>query len=217
MEATECTISSVRDLELEAATEQLYSATLPYHNFQHALDTVEAADSIVCHCLNEGIRFDAKVVYYAALLHDAGFHKNHSAFGCESKEAYSAQLATDILGHRGVYSRTIEKVTGAILSTHKNATFLSVEQKVVRAADLSGLAREYDVFRNNSKNLKSEHELFSARTLSWVEWIDKAADVIRFYLAQEIRLTSYFYNENGESAFHQAVKQNLDRLLAERD
>jgi predicted metal-dependent HD superfamily phosphohydrolase len=210
------TISAVRDVELEAAIERLYSSALPYHNFGHALDTLDAADTIISHCKEEGIRVDAQVVYYALLLHDAGFHEDHDTLGYESKEAYSAQLAADLLNQHGVYDKTIEKVSAAILSTHRDGKFFSAEQKAVRAADLSGLAGDYETFRNNSKNLKSEYELLSGKSLTWGEWIDKAAETIRFYLSQEIRLTSYFSNENGESAFHLAVRRNLDQLLEEQ-
>ncbi|MGR8918670.1 MAG: hypothetical protein ACU85V_03550, partial [Gammaproteobacteria bacterium] len=53
------------------------------------------------------------------------------------------------------------------------------------------------------------------RELSWPEWQENSREVLGFYLGQEIRLTSYFYNDSGESDFHTAVRRNLDRLLAE--
>jgi predicted metal-dependent HD superfamily phosphohydrolase len=215
--ATKWIISAVRDPELEGAAKRLYSDTLPYHNFRHVLDTLKAADTIIGHCLEEGIRVDEKVVYYALLFHDAGFQENHDALGYECKEAYSAKLAADMLDERGIYANIIGKVTAAILSTRREAKFVSVEQKAVRAADLSGLAGDYETFHKNSRNLKSEYELLAGEALTWAEWVDKAAETIRIYLMQEIRLTSYFTDEDGESAFHQAVRKNLVRLLEERD
>jgi predicted metal-dependent HD superfamily phosphohydrolase len=213
---TVTSISEIRDFDLELDVERLYSPKLAYHNFQHAKDTISAAEHITRRCLDEGIRVDHSVVYFALLFHDAGFYDDHQARGFKTKEAYSAELASIELTGRDVPQKTVDKVIAAILSTHKDASFVTVEQKAVRAADLSGLAAKYAVFRKNTADLKAEHELFNDVTLSWPAWVDNASKTIRFYLSQEIRLTSYFVNELGESAFHQAVRENLERLIEER-
>jgi len=208
-------VAALRNPDLEAEVAALYSDKLAYHNFQHALDTIAAADGITQKCIDEGIRVDAEVVYYALLFHDAGFLDDHHALGFETKEAYAADLAQKRLTHRGTNESTINKVVDAILSTHKDASFVTAEQKAVRAADLSGLAADYETFVRNSANLKTEYELFHARELDWREWVDNASGMIRFYLSQEIRLTSFFSNKDGDSRFHVAVRDNLNRLEAE--
>ena len=142
--------------------------------------------------------------------------EDHVARGFESKEAYSADLARARVRQHGVPTRTIAKVAAATLSTHIDANFVTVEQQAVRAADLSGLAADYETFWRNTANLKTEHELFYAVTLCWSEWVGNASRTIRFYLSQEIGLTSYFISKLGESPFHQAVRGNLERLLDER-
>ncbi|MDA0823387.1 MAG: hypothetical protein O3C28_13325 [Proteobacteria bacterium] len=213
---TATSISEIRDLDLELEVEGLYSPALAYHNFQHAQDTISAAEHITRRCIDEGIRVDHNVVYYALLFHDAGFYDDHRSLGFKTKEAYSADLASIRLRERDVAPKTVDKVTAAILSTHKDANFVTVEQKAVRAADLSGLAADYDIFKKNTADLKAEHELFNAVILSWPAWIENASKIIRFYLSQEIRLMSYFVNEFGQSAFHQAVRENLERLIEER-
>ncbi len=212
---TSASISQIRNPDLESEVELLYSVDLPYHNFQHAIDTIVAAEHITRRCMEEGIRIDHQVVYYSLLFHDAGFHDNHRVLGFDTKEAYSADLAVHRLEQHGILGGTVEKVVAAILSTHKDAKFVTVEQKAVRAADLSGLAADYQTFRKNSANLKGEYEMFNSKVLSWREWVDHVSKTIQFYLSQEIRLTSYFVNDNGESAFHQAVRGNLERLVAE--
>ncbi len=208
-------ISKIRDLDLEAEIEPLYSAELAYHNFQHVIDTIQAADNITQRCIEEGIRVDHSVVYFALLFHDAGFRDDHVALGFKTKEDYSAEIAANRLGTRGESPKIINKVVASILSTHKDANFISVEQKAVRAADLSGLAADYEIFLQNSNNLKAEYELFNDTKLNWGSWVEISSKTIGFYLAQEIRLTSYFVNEHGESAFHKAVRENLERLIAE--
>ena len=213
---TDWTISSIRDPKLEAAVNTLYSDKLPYHNFAHALDTLAAAETIIRHCMAEGIRVDPRVVYYSLLFHDAGYHENHRQLGFPSKEAYSADLAARHLRARRVAPATVEKVTAAILSTHRDGTFTTTEQKAVRAADLSGLAADYPRFRANTLRLKEEFDLLNGTDTPWRDWIDKATETISFYLKQDIRLTSYFANSTGESAFHRAVRDNLATLQKER-
>lgn len=208
-------IAALRDPDLETEVAGLYSPELAYHNFQHVLDTLDAADEITQKCDDEGIRVDPGVVYYALLYHDAGFLDDHHALGFGTKEAYAADLAAASLARRGVARNTVDKVVAAILSTHKDASFVTAEQKAVRAADLSGLAADYERFRTNSENLKSEYELFHNKRLDWPQWVDNAGATIRFYLSQEIRLTAYFSDGEGPSRFHNAVRANLDRLIAE--
>ena len=208
-------IAALRDPDLEAEVAGLYSSELAYHNFRHALDTLDAADEITRKCVDEGIRVDAQVVYYALLFHDAGFLDDHEALGFATKEAYAADLAARNLARRGVARSTIDKVVAAILSTHKDASFVTTEQKAVRAADLSGLAADYERFARNSANLKAEYEMLNGKRLDWSQWVANVSATIRFYLSQEIRLTTYFSDGNGHSRFHNAVRANLDRLIAE--
>ncbi len=208
-------IAALRNPDLESEVAGLYSTELAYHNFEHALETLDAADEIVQKCIDEGIRVDAQIVYYALLFHDAGFLDDHHALGFATKEAYSADLAATHLSRRHVARKTIDKVVAAILSTHKDASFITAEQKAVRAADLSGLAADYERFARNSANLKAEYELFNGKQLDWPKWVENVSATIRFYLSQEIRLTTYFSDGEGRSRFHNAVRKNLDRLIAE--
>ncbi len=208
-------LSALRNTQLEAAARALYSAALPYHNFDHIQDTLEAAEKVIERCREEHIRIDAEVVYYALLFHDAGYQDDHLACGYATKERYSAALAEPILRGHGVNSAQVDKTLAAILATERDAVTVSAEQKAVRAADLSGLAADYPRFLESSLKLKREHELLFQRPLSWDEWQTNSAAVLGHYLTQEIRLTSYFHDGSGESSFHKAVRDNLNRLLAE--
>ena len=159
---------------------------------------------------------DAQVVYYALLFHDAAFHEDPADLGFASKEDYSAHLATTELAKRGVATQVIEKVVKAIDSTRRDGSFKTTEQKAVRAADLAALAAGYDEFRGNTEQLRKEHALLTGELLPWPQWVDKAYEVVRFYLDQEIRLTSYFSDQHGESVFHTKVRENLVKLKADR-
>lgn len=208
-------LSAVRLPGLEADARALYSPALPYHNFDHIQDTLEAAAVIVERCQAEGIRIDVEVVYYALLFHDAGYHEDHLALGYATKERYSMALAEPVLRRHGVNAQVVDKTLAAILATERDAVFVSAEQKAVRAADLSGLAADYPKFLRSSLLLKREHELLSGRPIDWAAWLVNSAEVLGHYLTQEIRLTSYYHDARGQSAFHAAVRANLERLARE--
>ena len=209
------TIAELRSAELEQRARSLYSPQLPYHNFDPIEETLVSADRIVKRCQQENIRINIEVVYYALLFHDAGYQDDHIAKGHNTKEAYSAALADEVLMEFDVADRDRGKTVAAILATEKDANFITVEQKAVRAADLSGMADDYPDFLVKSLRLKREFEILNGNEISWPRWQTNSRDIINHYLTQDIRLTSYFYNESGESEFHARVRNNLKRLLAE--
>ncbi|MCP5143465.1 MAG: hypothetical protein H6978_01430 [Gammaproteobacteria bacterium] len=203
----------MRDSELEAEVADLYDERLPYHNFAHALDVVAAGEDIIHRCEQEGVRIDSDIVYAASLFHDAGFHRDHAALGFDCKEAYSAALAEEILPRHERFAGKVGKVVDAIMATGRDGSFTTTEQKAVRAADLSGLAAPFDTFFAKALALREEAELLSGKQTPWGDWVRGVERTLRFYLSQEIRLTSYYLNDAGESKFHSAVRTNLERLL----
>lgn len=206
----------MRDEALEKQVRSLYG-DLPYHNFAHALEAVTTGEAMVRRCQEEGIRIDPEVVYYALLFHDAGYHEDHTALGYATKEQYSADLAERLLSDRGLRRRRMDKVRQAIIATTRDAEFVTPEDKTVRAADLAGLAADYEIFRANAEKLRQEQEWISGRPVPWSEWRRSVADTMRFYLRQHIRLTSGYADALGDSLFHRRAKANLERLLAEAD
>ena len=203
-----------RDLEDEAAA--LYSDALPYHNFGHVLTTLESAEEILGRCAQEGIRVDGRIVYLSLLFHDAGYQHDHRDLGHPTKEHYSAALATDCLQRRRHGPQLIRKVELAILGTMRGGRFDTAEQKAVRAADLAGLAAVYDIFLGNTIRLWHEHEVLTGCRMPWTDWVASTQEIVRHYLSQEIRLTSFYLDTNGKSAFHELALRNLERLGNER-
>ncbi len=205
----------IQDEWLEQEARKYYSPELHYHNFSHIESVLAAGREIIARCRDEGVRIDDEVVYYALLLHDAGYREDHIKKGFDSKEAYSAQIARNLLSKGDHTEAFIAKVEKAIMATHRDGTFVSTEQKAVRAADLSGLAADYEVFRGNTDNLRKEQELLTGESIDWEDWKKRVDKVISFYLSQEIRITSYFTDGQGKSIFHQRTSENLRRLMAE--
>ena len=207
---------TVLDLDaIKHAAAALYSSSLPYHNFSHALAVVKEAEHIVRKCSAESVPVDADVVILAALFHDAGFHDDHVRLGFETKEAYSAELARRELNKHGAAPQIVEQVCDAILSTHYDGICRSNESKDVRAADLAGLAADYNVFKSNTVRLKQEHELLSETRTGWLEWRDNAIAKVNLFLRQDLNLTRDYFDAEGQSVFHRRTRDNLRRLQAD--
>ncbi|MFO1436198.1 MAG: hypothetical protein U1F34_07580 [Gammaproteobacteria bacterium] len=205
-----------RNSALETAVAALYNPALPYHNFAHALEAVSAGEVILQRCREDGVNVDEQTVYYSLLFHDAGYHEEPATYGFPTKEEYSASLAAKMLPQFGVDANTIEMVVAAIRATHRDATFSTNEQKVVRAADLAGLAADYEIFRRNSECLKEEWAYLHGRAISWEKWLEETRTIIGFFLSQDIRLTRYYLDTEGNSVFHRRTEENLRRLHEEK-
>jgi len=205
----------MRNKKLEKIASRYYNPKLPYHNFGHVVTVIRASELVLEKCRAQGIKVDEQVVYYALLFHDAGYDEDHTALGFDSKEAYSAVLAEQLLKEQGVDQNTLEKIKTAIMCTHMDAKCISVEDKIVRAADLSELAADYMVFKKNTLNLKKELEMYSNRKVSWDEWKQLAVNTVELFLREEMEVINDYYDGNGVSLFHKNARANLQTLLAD--
>jgi len=200
---------TIRNPHLEHVAAELYSDRMPYHSFKHVQGTLAAGALLVERCLKQGIPIDGEVVYYALLFHDAGYQEDHAGKGFATKEEYSAHLAVRCLRTEAISEPIIERVVAAILSTRWDAQFTSNEEKVVRAADLAGLASNYETFRANAEKLHREHEMLTGQKVTWAEWKASVKETISFYLSQEPALSCF------DALFYEKANQNLSRLLSE--
>ena len=207
--------SGIRNPDLEQEVSRYYHNELPYHNFQHALETVAHANQIIQACRAEHIPIQEPVVYYASLLHDAGYHQDHTARGYPNKEAYSADLAGHILSNRGFPDILIRQVRQAIMATQEIPCLETAEDCAVRAADLFNLAAEYEVFFSNAKRLHQEIALLQGRAIPWEKWKELVNQKLTIFLSQDIPLTEYFRGRPGESVFHRRLQANLSRFNTE--
>lgn len=195
--------------------ESFYDPELAYHNFSHIHYVFAAADQIIKRCKRNNVDVDETVVYLALLFHDAGFAEDHSALGFDSKEAYSAHLSGEILKQHGYDTNTIDQVKQAILSTHCDVRCRTNEDRVVKAADLSGLADTYQVFLDNAMKLKLEYEHFNGGEISWQDWKDTAIARLQLFLEDNMELTDEEFDESGDSLFQQAVRKNVEQFQDE--
>lgn len=201
-------------LEMIKVMQKLY-INLPYHNFGHAMAIALRAESIARKCNEEGVPADTLVVFSAGLGHDAGYHLNPKKYGFATREAHSAILTTQALIAIHAPMEIIKPVDAAIIATHKDAAFTTVEQKIVRAADLSNFGGPYEGFLKGTFLFKHEQEMLGGRLIPWDEWKQQTHDVAEFYCSQDIHLTSAYANPDGTSQFHTDTRANVARLLDE--
>lgn len=206
----------IHDECLEKFAASLYSAYLPYHNFQHISDVLKAGDIILFECKKNGIDFNEPVIYHAILFHDAGYQENHETNGYESKESYSASLAENILINEDYPETHISQVKQAIMSTQMHAQCVSIEDKVVRAADLYGLTAAYPDFREKTVTLYHERLMLGDVNISWDEYKKEACSIINHFLKHKINLDIDLYRGERDK-FSQAAYRNLDLLMGEQE
>lgn len=208
-------VDMIRNPALEQAAAQLYDSRLPYHNFSHALETLASARELVERCRDADMDIDAAIVYPAALFHDAGYQEDHRQYGHDSKEAYSSALAVRVLHHYGYASADIHAVSSAILSTECGVECESIEARLVRAADLSGLGASYRLFIQNALRLWREEVILSGREVSWESWRDQAVAILEQFLDEDLGLSPDCYAPDGEAWLNKHGRENLDRLRRE--
>ncbi len=201
-------------VEIEA---KKYYTNLPYHNFNHTLKVADTAVKIIAQCRKDFIEIEEDVIYYAILFHDAGYAENEKKLGFDTKEDYAANIASKVLKQLGFKEEKINKVMRIIIATHRNVPWKSIEEGIIRAADLAGLASEYPEFLENSKNLKKEYELLNKKQVSSKEWKEMSKKLIKFYINEEIKLSRNYYDKEGRSIFHEKARRNLDRFLQEKE
>jgi predicted metal-dependent HD superfamily phosphohydrolase len=207
-------IADVREPDFERECAALYSSTLPYHNFQHVQTVLRSADRLLAACAIEGIPVDVRVVYYAVLLHDAGYHEAHQSLGYDTKEAYSAALARRVLAAREIDPATIAAVEQAIMATLRDAQCVAAEDAVVRMADLAGIGADFAEFLRNTVSIRAELALMTGAVAPWSAWCLRTREVLEGYLAGDIRLTREFDRAQPGNFFARG-EANLARLLVE--
>ena len=195
--------------------EQFYDESMPYHNFGHACNVTSRALLLADRCTKYGIAVREPVVVWSGLFHDAGYHIDPKTRGFPTREDHSAAIARIFLQGRRIPERVTDEVFACIISTNRDAPFLFVEQKIVRAADLAGLAGTYEEFKANNFRLKREYEMLSGKEITVKDWIDQTKKIVEFYLSENIVLTPEHQDANGRSIFHTRAQHNLDLLLKE--
>lgn len=205
----------VFDLDAEYSAQSLYSRRLAFHNFTHVKRTLRFADAIIQSAAIKSSDINLKIIYYAVLFHDAGYIKDQKSLGFNDKESYAASLAEEYLSRRGLESNEITKVVLAIKATHAEADCKTLEEEIVRGADISGMAAPYPDFLNMSIAIKNEQEFFIGLEIDWAQWVLGSEANLSIYLNEKITCGNLFSNSSGPSLFTRRLTANINQLKGE--
>jgi len=193
-----------------------YSAALPYHNWQHALDVMKGAQELIERLSQKGIVVDRPVIMVAAAWHDAGYHEDYKKRGYKTKEHFSAALAADFLEQASVSHEIIKKVQIAILGTIHYAKREELEALVLHRADIANIGSDYKAFRHNNSLLYKEVALHGKQP-AWPDWMQGTADLIDKLVAEaKQELPRLGETLSGPESFITNATRNARRLSGEQ-
>lgn len=151
----------VKKIIIKRLSEGLCS-TLYYHNVEHTLHVIEAAETIADH--EHLSKDDIILVKTAALFHDSGFllqYDDNEIIGCE--------ISKEILKEYGYSDNNIEKISKIIMATAIPQTPKNKLEEIVCDADLDYLGGDDFIQISNRlrKELKTKDKNFTEK-----EWLD---------------------------------------------
>lgn len=154
---TDMLLSLIKD-----AAEILYEPTVEYHEWlSHILYSYDKAMSYCDELEANGLKPNRLVVGLIILFHDAGI--SHNLLGIDtsdfdSKEAYSAHIAGEVLPTYGIDDDTIEQVQHGIMATKVGEPYYTLEAHVAWRADVANASEFHFFFTENSARFKREIE-----------------------------------------------------------
>lgn len=186
--------------KLELIAKKYYSP-LPYHNFQHALEVKSYAQKLIRRCQKYKVPVNQDIVIIAALFHDAGYDQVKN-----NKEAYSCQIAARALKKMKYSLSFIQEVKQTIMATKSGYPLRTTEQKILRAADLSGFMNSYPKFLQASRKIQQEYKvLYKNDDFPIKTW----AKLVASYLKPNIKLTP----EYAKDSWSHKARENIKRFL----
>jgi len=183
----------------------LLKSSLPsqvvYHNFEHTLQVVEAADEIA---LAEKIKkSDMELLLLAAWFHDTGFIN-----GYENHEEKSKLIAKEFLNKKGYPEDKIAAICNIIGATKVPQKPSNKLEEIICDADLYHLGAED--FKEKSNLLRSEFEILCGKELTTIEWYNENDK----FLSGHKYFTDYAYNKLTAQKSENWIKVQKDRKKA---
>lgn len=139
-----------------------FDETLTYHNIEHTLEVVDAAERIGLDCGLTGT--DLEIVILAAWFHDVGITEVY-----QHHEEKSAEIAERFLKKHDYDRDNIMAVKRCILVTAVHAKPTTLQEKVVCDADLEHLGRK--TFWKKAEMLRQEWEVKLGKQFSDIDWL----------------------------------------------
>jgi HD superfamily phosphodiesterase len=200
----------------------LYS-TIGYHTWGHAVEVMERAVHFAERARRYGIPVRLDVLKKACLLHDLLYWLNPEDFivrdqgqyrSAQDREEVAIVTTRSILSRAGFSQEEITAVEIAIDGSRVTSPLLSVEAKLLAAADLGGVAGPYGEFFAANEALRQETAFLSGKPiLPRATWARRSMPIMARYLARRIEVTPEYLNAARQSQFHLAADGNLEAYL----
>ncbi|WP_413997705.1 Pycsar system effector family protein [Flavobacterium sp. W1B] len=152
------------------------STLFTYHNFNHTLGVVAAANQI---SESENLNIsDKEILLIAAWFHDTGYTK-----GCVNHEDSSIAFVTDFLNEKEKSADYIAKVSGLINATRYGYEPQTLFEKIIKDADCFHLGS--DEYFSSCESLRTEWKNLDQKCFSDNDWVLENSDFLinrhRFY------------------------------------
>lgn len=199
---------------------------MPFHNTEHFSFVHDRAMQHCEYVEAHGKRPDRFAIRLAAILHDANYHENLAAANTrllyaaksitkpfESKEAYSAWIAVNILSEHHVQPQTIRKVQQMILATNVNNMPRTLNDRILVRADLDNISGPNRPFVINTLRLVREDEIMNGpkNPFSHIAFLH---GILTTYLQKDLCFGD-FDRDVYNRMFHRPALRNLARISAE--
>jgi hypothetical protein len=165
------------------------SSNLPYHNFEHTLDTLWAAMELVDRLEADGFAVNRRVLVGAALFHDSGYHRSHGKNPKPgAKEAYSAKIFAKHASRFGYDPAEIKLGKRVIKDTGHLRKPKKPESKVLVRADLNKIGGDYETdLLENTNRLYEESKLLGSQA-SFKKYVRVSVRILTRYLSRDLSL-----------------------------
>lgn len=170
-----------------------------YHNWEHSENVMKEAIRIAKYCGLNDLKIENIAI--AALFHDVGYEK-----GLEHHEKRGAEIAEKYLQSKNLSQNRIDSIKKLILATKVFTIPDSIEEMVIKDADLCHLGKPY--FFRNYYNLQEELNSVFKLNIKDKEWCESTID---FLNKQE------YYTSFAKKNYHPLKMQNLKQLIRMRE
>jgi putative nucleotidyltransferase with HDIG domain len=153
-----------------------------YHNYQHTLETAEAAEKLAKECELPGDDFE--ILLIAAWFHDTGYILTYS-----DHEDKSIEIARNFLSEKKYPADKINKVIECIEATKREVIPSTLPQQILCDADIMSIGDKN--FFSKADLLRAEWENFDIRYCNEIEWAETQLDFLSkatFHTAQAQKL-----------------------------
>jgi hypothetical protein len=187
---------------------KVHSSNLPYHNWEHTLDVLSRTMDYADECEDNNTPVNRKVLFAAALFHDAFFEEDPSRRGFDSKESHSAAIFSYQAEFYGFSQEEIELGKQAIMATKLGNKPQTIEDRILVRADIDNVGGDYeDSFLPKTQLVHDEAMRRSGESIS-DSFKERTAILLSQYLANNLSLGDFdkSYDHWQGQAFNNLLK-----------